>query len=86
MGLRERLDLKLKRPGHKRPLMEQRVGDDLHRESGTWSKIRRIIDREHNRYIERIENEQGEVTRDVDAPLDEHLHHGADTSGPKAHP
>lgn len=84
--LHERLDLKAKRLGSKRPFMEQRVGDDQNRKSGRWSKIHRLIDRENDRYVEHIADEEGIVVRDVDVPLSEHRGHGSDRSRPKTHP
>lgn len=84
--VRERLDLKAKRPGMKRPFQELRQGDDFHRKSERWRKIRRLIDRDNNRYVEHIVDDKDNVVRDVDVPLSEHLGHGTDRSHPKAHP
>jgi len=84
--MRDSLDLKAKRPGMKRPFIEQRVGHEQRRDSGRWSKIRRVIDRENDRYIEHITDDDGNVVRDVDVPLSEHRGHGSDRSQPKAHP
>lgn len=76
--LYSRLDLKAREPGQSRPYMEQRVGDDLHRDSGVWMHLKRVIDRLRNRYIEHIRNPKtGEVVRDVDEPLDQHKGHGS---------
>lgn len=75
--VRGMLDLKAREPGGGRPFMEQRVGDDLHRKSGMWMKLRRLIDRRANRYVEHITNPTtGEVVRDVEEPLDQHRGHG----------
>jgi DNA-directed RNA polymerase subunit RPC12/RpoP len=82
----ERLDLKGRRPGERRPYIEQRVGDDQHRKTGKWNKVRRVIDRDNNRYQEYVRGPDDEVIREVDVPLDEHLGHGSDSSQPKAHP
>jgi hypothetical protein len=86
IGIRDSIDLKAKRPGENRLYMEQRLGDDLHRDSGQWRKIHRVIDRENDRYVERITDDEGNVVRDVDARLSAHRGHGSDRSTPKAHP
>ena len=84
--IRDSLDLKARRPGFKRPVMEQRLGDDLHRASGRWRKIRRVFDRGNDRYIEHIVDDEGTTVRTIDVPLSEHRGHGSDDSRPKAHP
>lgn len=76
--LREKLGLKHKRPGHKKPIYESVSGDDLHRNSGKWSKLKREIDRENNRYREIIVDPiNGEVLRQVNEPLSEHTGRGS---------
>jgi hypothetical protein len=86
MEIHERADVKARRAGVGRPFLEQRVGDDFHRASGTWRRIRRVIDREKNRYVETVTDAGGQVVRDVDVPLDEHRGHGSDATQQKAHP
>ncbi len=71
------IKLKKKRPGKKKPYEELKVGEDLHRDTGTWSKLDRRIDRENDRYQEHIENAEGRVVRHVDEPLSEHQGHGS---------
>jgi hypothetical protein len=76
--LREKIGLKHKRPGHKKPIYESVSGDDLHRDSGQWNKLTREIDRENNRYKEIITNpKSGEIIRQVDEPLCEHTGRGS---------
>lgn len=76
--VREKLGLKHKRPGFKKPIYEEVSGDDLHRKTGLWSKFLRIIDRQNNRYKEEIVNsETGEVLRSVDHPLTDHTGRGS---------
>lgn len=53
------------------------MGDDLHRGTGVWNKLKRIIDRKHDRYYERIEDDQGHVLRECDEPLSQHIGHGS---------
>lgn len=76
--LREKLGLKHKRPGFKKPIYEEVSGDDLHRKTDQWSKLLRIIDRQNNRYKEEILNsDTGEVLRSIDHPLTDHTGRGS---------
>jgi hypothetical protein len=76
--VRSELRLKAKEPGAREPFVEQRVGDSYHRDSGRWNRLRRLIDRRHNRYVEHIEDgETGETLHDVDEPLTDHIDHGS---------
>lgn len=75
------LGLKKKRPGFKsggrsRPAQEQWSGDQLSAD-GVWRDRQRVVDRENNRYVERVTDPDGTVVHDVDEPLDEHLGHGS---------
>lgn len=75
--LREKLGLKRKHPGHKKPVYESVSGDDLHRKSGQWNRITREIDRERKRYKEIIINPMaGEVILSIDEPLTDHTGRG----------
>jgi hypothetical protein len=53
------------------------AGDDFHRCSGIWNRLRRVIDRRLNLYEEHIEAPDGSVIRDIREPLDEHQGHGS---------
>ncbi len=67
-----------RRPGMKRPFIEQTAGDDLHRKTGRWMKLQRIIDRENDRYYERVTDPRsGNVVHECDEPLSEHKGHGS---------
>jgi hypothetical protein len=78
LTVREKIGLKHKRPGNKKPIYESVSGDDLHRVTGQWNKLTREINREHNRYKEVIVNpETGEVLRQCDEPLTEHTDRGS---------
>lgn len=69
--------MKHKRPSFKRPLYEKVSGDDLHRKTGLWSKIVRVVDRLNNRYREHtVDAKTGEVLRSVDEPLTDHIGRG----------
>lgn len=57
--------------------MEQKAGDSYSYAQRRWVQLRRVIDRRNNRYQEKIEDpETGEVLRDVDEPLSDHIGRG----------
>jgi len=53
---RSMLGFKHQRPGYKEPIAEGKSGDDLHRKTGVWMRLTRLIDRLNDRYKERIVN------------------------------
>jgi hypothetical protein len=63
--------------GQVKPFREAFTGFDYHRDSQEWRQVYRVIDRENNRYTERIVDGAGNVVRDVDEPLSQHRGHGA---------
>jgi hypothetical protein len=70
--------LKGRHAGGGRPFVEQTHGSDLHRDSGKWVRLDRIVDREQNRYTERVmDPKTGKVLRECDHPLTDHQGHGA---------
>jgi|SRR5579871_5365428 len=70
--------VKLKRGGRGRPALEQRVGDDLHRATGQWNRLERVVSREQDEYHERISDLQtGAVLREIHEPLSRHTGHGS---------
>lgn len=80
---RSKLALKAKRPGMKRPFVEQVIGDDLHRKTGRWMKLRRVIDRLRNWYSELLTDPRtGEVVHKTEEPLTEHRGHGSAKEDP----
>jgi hypothetical protein len=66
-------------PDQAKPFREWVAGDELHRATGQRRHVERVIDREHDRYWERIRDEAGDVVREVDEPLRDHRGHGAAT-------
>lgn len=61
-----------------RPFMEQVAGSDLHRKTGIWMRIERVIDRARDWYRERITNPKtGEIVHECEEPLSQHRGHGA---------
>ena len=70
--------MKAKAGGRGKPFQEETVGDNLHRATGKWNRLRRLIDRRKDRYVEHIvDGETGEVIRAVDKPLSEHRGRGS---------
>ncbi len=73
------MDAKARRPGEKKPFREIRAGDSLTQRTGEWNDHSRDIDRDNNRYQERVvEKRTGEVLHEADEPLDRHVGHGDD--------
>lgn len=73
----QKIGTKHKRPGKKKPIFESVTGDDLHRATGKWNKLTREIDRENDHYREIIvDPETGNVLRECDEPLSEHIGRG----------
>jgi hypothetical protein len=80
LSLHRKLNLKARHAGEKRPFMDQTVGDDLHRKSGRWMKLCRLIDRVKvpNWYDERVTDAAtGEVVHECNEPLKDHRGHGS---------
>ena len=77
---KQMLGMKIRNPsftgrGHVR--IEQLVGDDLHRKTWKWFKRERVIDRQNDRYFEKITDpETGQVVHHCDEPLTQHFGHG----------
>ncbi len=71
------LRLKLKRPTEKKPYVEQRVGDDLHRASGAWHRQERVINRDTDSYGEVIWDADGREIHRCEEPLSAHRGHGS---------
>lgn len=63
--------------GKVKPYLEAYSGSDYYRDSEEWRQVSRVVDRENDRYTERIVDAAGNVVRDVDEPLREHRGRGA---------
>lgn len=63
--------------GKVRPYREAYTGSDYHRDSRKWRQVSRVVDRENNRYTERIVDAAGNVVREINEPLSQHRGHGA---------
>jgi hypothetical protein len=67
-----------------RPFIELKQGDDLHRKSGRWMLLERVIDRAKNWYREVVTDpETGKVIHQCEEPLSEHQGHGTAQKGAK---
>lgn len=81
--LHEKIVMKHKRPGHKKPIYESLSGDDFHRATGRWNRLAREIDRQNNLYKEVIVDQQsGELIRHCEEPLSEHTNRGSAKPNP----
>lgn len=80
--MHEQIAMKARRPnskGKQEIRLETKVGDDLYRKTGKWYKLKRIIDREHDKYFEEIiDPATGNVVRRYEELLSKHLGHGSD--------
>ncbi|MFN2526549.1 MAG: hypothetical protein ABR505_09880 [Actinomycetota bacterium] len=78
VGVHASAGIKVRRAGQTgRPAIEIKTGDDLHRDSGEWRQREMRVDREANRYTEKVTDRQGKVVRDVDEPLSVHRGRGS---------
>ena len=72
------LGYKAKSQGKGKPYVEGRTGDDLHRKTGKWMLLERVIDRAKNWYKELITDpETGKVVRHCEEPLTDHRDRGS---------
>jgi phage FluMu protein Com len=70
--------IKGKHGGSGRPFRESTFGDDLHRKTGRWMDLERVIDRDNDKYKERIVNpETGKVIHECEEPLSKHQGYGS---------
>lgn len=82
--IHEKIGMKHKRLGHKKPIYESVAGDDLYRATGKWNELTREIDRQNDTYKEIIVDPQsGEVIRHIEEPLTEHTKRGSAKSKAK---
>ncbi|MBI3573584.1 zinc ribbon domain-containing protein [Candidatus Kaiserbacteria bacterium] len=72
------LGYKAKSQGKGKPYVEGRTGDDLHRKTGKWMLLERVIDRAKNWYKELITDpETDAVVRHCEEPLADHRDHSS---------
>lgn len=76
--VRGKLGMKGRNSGGGKPFIEQVQGADLHRDTGQWRELTRIIDRDNDLYHEVVKDpDTGEVLHECREPLSEHRGHGA---------
>jgi hypothetical protein len=79
------MDLKQRRPGESKPILEQRQGDSLSTSREEWMDLSRRIDRANDRYDEVVlDPETGEIMHEEHGLLSEHRGHGSDKLVPPA--
>ncbi len=85
LQLHEFIRIKSAAPGASgRPALEFASGDDLTKSTQEWVAKERRIDRENDRYYERVVDKHGNTIREVDDPLSEHRGRGAAKRRPAA--
>lgn len=76
--MRTKIKMNAKRPGAKEPYVESVSGDDLHRGTGQWMKLDRLIDREKDEYVETVvDPATGKVVHQNAERLSSHKAHGS---------
>ena len=66
-------------PSRKRDRIRFFSGDDRRHAQGDWVEKERVIDRNNNRYYDRVvDKATGEVIHQTEEPLSEHKGHGSD--------
>ena len=74
----EKLGLKARHGKSGKPFLESVSGDDLHRKSGKWMSLERVIDRENDKYKEIVTDPKtGEIIHHCEEPLSQHQGHGS---------
>lgn len=75
--VRERIGMKARHGVSGKPYAESVSGADLHRGSGKWMHLERVIDREKDEYKEVVKDpETGAVVHKCEEPLSKHQDHG----------
>jgi hypothetical protein len=78
LPIRVGMKAKGRRQGRGKPFVEIESRDDLHRKSGIWMKLERLIDRANDWYHERVRDPlTGQTVHECAEPLSEHQGHGA---------
>jgi hypothetical protein len=75
--VRDGYRLKAKRPGQKKPYLEELSRPDYSHSRGKHVHRQRVIDRDNDQYFEKITDyENGEVIHHCEEPLSQHQGHG----------
>lgn len=84
--MRDGVGFKAKRAGEPKPFREAFDIPKTQRSTGAPTRHERLIDRDNDRYVERVVEEgTGRVLHETDHPLSEHRGHGTDR-GPRTSP
>ncbi len=74
---RDALGMKARHGTGGRPFYETKSGADFHRATGQWMQRDLVVDRENDRYVERVvDPETGEIIHVCEEPLSKHRGHG----------
>jgi hypothetical protein len=76
IALHEWLRAKTRRKGRSRPSTEILVGDSFTVRAQSWSHREQVIDRDNDRYRERVTDKEGHIIHEADASLSGHQGHG----------
>lgn len=77
------IELKQRRPGKKKPVLELQAGDQLEHSTGRWMIKRRVIDRDADLYEESVvDAETGEIRHQCLEPITQHWEHGSAKPSP----
>ena len=72
----DKMRLKQKRKGYRRPILESVFGDDLFRKTNTWTTLTIIVNRLKNNYEEIIiDKKTGKTVKRVKEKLIDHVGH-----------
>lgn len=76
--LRDGFGVKAKRPGEKRPYVEDKAMPSYSHRLGKHVLHERLIDRDNDHYRETVKNyEPGEIIHHCEEPLSQHINHGS---------
>ena len=75
--MHDSMSMKARRGSTGRPFLEAKAGANLHRTSGNWMHRDLVIDRDNDRYVERIvDSKTAAVIHECKEPLSRHRGHG----------
>lgn len=74
---RDGIGMKARHPNSRRPFLESYQGPDRSRKTGKLMHKQRVIDRENDRYLEKVKDyDTGKVIHQCEEPLSQHVGHG----------
>jgi len=78
IDISHQLNIKAKKEGIKKPILELVQGDDLCKITNSINYKERSIDRGNNKYLEKVINKKtGKIIYICEEPLDQHINHGS---------